>query len=260
MKKKLILIGIILSLSNLAFAQNEDAVDDTELGQIEEELSKSAPRKKEVQINEKVLDKELTNFSDLVNLSSFSDISVIQKRFLPKTERFELFGGLSLTTNNPFFNSYGFFGRFGYYFTEQWGLELNYLSLNTTERQATKDLKEDYAVRTANLVTPQSFLGLDVKYSPIYGKIAWFNGRIIPFDLYFSLGGGVTQTNTDSSPGTLHLGTGQLFSLTKNFALRWDFSWNFYSAEGLESGESQNFNNLFLTVGASFLFPEATYR
>ena len=114
-----------------------------------------------------------------------------------------------------------------------------------------------------------NYLGLDAVWTPIYGKMSLFNRRIVPFDMYFSLGAGQTGlTNAKVSSATsFHVGTGQIFAMSKGIGLRWDLSWNFYNATpqpstGVTStppGESQ-FNNLLLTIGASFFFPEAKYR
>jgi outer membrane beta-barrel protein len=132
----------------------------------------------------------------------------------------------------------------------------------TGEKQVTHDLRERRGVVTTNFVSPTSFYGVDVKWVPVYGKLSFVNRKITPFDLYFSAGGGVTATNQGGSEPTVHFGTGQIFALSKSAAFRWDFSWNFYNASSGVAGAKQNslYNNLFLTVGASFFFPEATYR
>ncbi|MCB0362614.1 MAG: hypothetical protein KDD35_07825, partial [Bdellovibrionales bacterium] len=68
------------------------------------------------------------------------------------------------------------------------------------------------------------------------------------------------------SASTIHLGAGQSFAISKSMALRWDFSWNFYqpTAEVLVNNElvekKSNHDDLYLSLGMSFFFPEATYR
>lgn len=198
------------------------------------------------------------DFQGLGRLAPFTEVSVIQKRFLPKTGRFQLFGGLTLITNDPFFNTMGAVGKLGYFFTESVGLELNYFGLTTTEAKATTELKAVQGVKTDNLILTKNVVALDLMFVPIYGKMAWFNERIVPFDLYFSLGYGQTGTQNGDA-GTLHLATGQIFALSKATAVRWDFSWNFFNAKGIDNKES-NYNNLFLTIGMSWFFPEANYR
>jgi outer membrane beta-barrel protein len=204
---------------------------------------------------------KINKLSDLSGLSPFSDIAVIQKRFLPKTKRYELFGGASTILNDPFFFSVGLNARFGYYFRERWGVEFLGSILSTSQRDITKGL-QNRLVTTSSLVTPVSYLGLDAKWVPIYGKMTLLNRNIVPFDLYFSLGLGATGTNQGSEAPTAHLGTGQAFALNKSLALRWDFSVNIYSStSGTDPTKGAAiYNDVFLTVGASFFFPEATYR
>ncbi|MBX2988786.1 MAG: outer membrane beta-barrel domain-containing protein [Bdellovibrionaceae bacterium] len=197
-------------------------------------------------------------FKDLGHLAPFSEVSVIQRRFMPKTGRFQLFGGLTMITNDPFFNVFGGVGKAGYFFTETLGVELNYFALSTGEAKATQELKSMQGVQTDNLIITKNFWSADVVYAPIYGKMSWFDKTIIPFDLYFSLGYGATGTQNGSA-GTLHLAAGQIFSMSKSTAFRWDFSWNFFDAKGID-GKTSSYNNLFLTLGWSWFFPEAKYR
>lgn len=205
---------------------------------------------------------EMKGVSDLTSLSAFKDIAVIQKRYLPKTGRFEGFGGLNGILNDKFFMSVGANVRLAYYFNERWAVEGIGMFISTSEKSVTKELRDVRGVTTTNFVSPTSFYGLDVKWTPVYGKMSFLNRKITPFDLYFSLGGGMTNTNQGGAEPTIHIGTGQIFAFSKSAAFRWDFSWNFYNATSGVAGARQNstYNNLFLTVGASFFFPEATYR
>ena len=204
---------------------------------------------------------QVKKLSDLSGLSPFSDIAVIQKRYLPKTHRFELFGGAQTILNDPFFVNFGLALRLGYNFRERWGVEFIGSLLTTYERDVTKGL-EDRRITTTSLVSPTHYYGLDVKWSPIYGKMTLINKKIVPFDLYFSLGAGETGTNQGAEAPTLHLGTGQIFAINKSFAFRWDISWNAYSsASGADPSRGTSiYNNVFMTLGASWFFPEATYR
>ncbi|MGZ3772429.1 MAG: outer membrane beta-barrel domain-containing protein [Pseudobdellovibrionaceae bacterium] len=261
MKKGTCIFLILCMLApGAAFAQ---ASENDDLNVIELELDKA--KQKPVLPNstpsylETTPQERLSDFSGLGKLAPFNEISVIQKRFLPKTGRFQLFGGGTILTNNPFFNTIGGVAKAGYFLTETWGVELNYFSLTTSERTTTQELRDIQGVSTENLVYPKSFLGADVMFAPIYGKLAWFNEKIIPFDLYFSVGYGTTNTQAGQNAGTIHLATGQIFALTKSVAFRWDFSWNFFNAKGID-GTENSFNNLFLTVGMSWFFPEASYR
>ncbi len=242
------------------WAQEESSSDNDELQIIEVELEKATAKKNnEAPSAEKAAEVKEASFSGLGTLAPFSEVSVIQKRYMPKTGRFQFYGGLNLVTNNPFFETYGVVAKGAYFLNETWGVEGNYFNLTTSEAKSTKELKDFQNVSTDNLIYPKDYLGLDVLWFPMYGKFSLFGKKIIPFDMYFSGGYGVTGTQSNEKPGTLHFGTGQIFSVTKGIAVRWDFSWHSFSAKGIEENSS-NFNFLFLSVGASFFFPEASYR
>ena len=175
--------------------------------------------------------------------------------------------GLATIANDPWFWGLGGGGRFGYSFTEQWAVELNFSFLSNSEKDAVRDLRTNNSVNTNSIVSAQSFLGLDAVWTPIYGKMSLFNKRIVPFDMYFVMGLGQTGiTNaTTSSAMSFHFGGGQIFAMSKSVGFRWDLSWNFYNATPNPGTTGANlsatqFNNLLLTLGASFFFPEAKYR
>jgi outer membrane beta-barrel protein len=205
---------------------------------------------------------EVNGVTDLQKLSDFKDIAVIQRRYLPKTGRYEVFGGGMMALNDPFFLDIGLNLRFAYYFRERYGIEFVGSYLNSSERSVTQELHDSRHVQTQSLITPNGYLGLDFKWAPVYGKMTFLNRSITPFDLYFSFGVGETLLNQGGDAPTLHLGTGQIFARTKSSAWRWDFSWNFFVAQSNVSSSSGNslYNNLFITLGYSYFFPEATYR
>lgn len=208
-------------------------------------------------------DKEVGTLTDLSTLAPFEDVAVIQRRFLPKTGRFEFSPSGMITLNNPFFSNMGLGLRASYYFLEKHGLELQYFMLSNSSREVTKNLETKRNVRTESLVKPKSYMGVAYKWNPIYGKMTLLNKTIVPFDLYFTAGGGMTNTQEDSGAPTVHVGTGQVFALNKMMAIKWDLTWNFYSADSTDSTgvkATTNQDDLFLSLGMSFFFPEAKYR
>ena len=206
---------------------------------------------------------EAQNLSDLAKLAPFSDVAVIQRRFLPKSQRFEATVGAFTNLNNPFFSSYGVELKGAYYLTEKWAAEAIGSFATTASRQVTDDLAKNRGITTSNLVTSRSFFGGAIKWNPIYGKITLLNKSIVPFDLNLDVGGGLTQTTDGQSVPTLHAGTSQVFAYSKSTAFRWDFSLNAFQADATDDN---NFKSkitqfdIYLGVGVSFYFPEASYR
>jgi outer membrane beta-barrel protein len=207
-----------------------------------------------------VQDVPIKSISNLGKLQPFNDIAVIQKRFLPKTSRFEIFPSLGLVANNAFFWNAILSAKIGYYFTESLGVEAGFSFISSDARGVTTNLEDNLSVEIEEIVIPESYMGLDFKWSPVYGKLGLSGDSIVPFDMYFLLGGGVTQTNQDTSPFTVHVGTGQIFAISKMSAFRWDLGWYFYSTDSKEGTISGSFTDMYLTVGLSLFFPDARYR
>jgi len=255
--------AILIGLSQIAFAQ-EGATADSETSDIDAALEQGLNRAPEKKVEEEqdVEIKQLPEVKDvsgLARLSQFEDIAVIQRRYLPKTNRFEFFPNLGFIINDAFFTNAVMSGRLGFSFSESLGIEANAMILGTSERAVTRDLNEKRGVTTRSLVTAQSYYGADLKWSPVYGKTGSFNSSIIPFDMYFSVGGGTTKTNQGQNAFTIHLGTGQIYALSKWAAFRWDLSWYRYTAQATTGG-SGSFINIYAMVGLSIFFPGATYR
>lgn len=260
-----------------AGAQPEKAADEIE-GLYDKEKSadttKAEADKAEAQVEQQQPEpqekRELPDVKKLSNLNQlelFDDIATIQKRFLPKTKRFEGFIGISTTINDAFFSQNGLNGRLGYYFSERWGVEANVGWFKSSDKAVTTSL-QNIAVNTGGQVATDLFYCLDIKWVPIYGKYAYFNKKIIPFDLYFMAGIGKSNVFTrnsslqivQDSPITFQVGSGQIFSISKSMAFRWEVGWNFMNTNNPVQGGTDLQNNMFLQLGMSFFFPEAKYR
>lgn len=276
-----LIVSLGVTSSHLAFAQDDFASDEgaaaadgqsssgdnegaVEVEALYDKYDQEKSKKREA-VTQKAKEpiKEVTTLSELANLAPFSDVAVIQRRFLPRTGRFELTGSAMTSVNNPFFNNLGLGLRAAYHLVEKHGIEFQYMIFSNTRRAVTNNLEEKRDVQTTNLVTAKSYIGGAYKWTPVYGKITFLNRHIVPFDLYFTGGMGLTQTQKQGEP-TFHFGTGQAFAVSKKVAIRWDVIWNFFQAEvdsvtGTGTVKTSH-NDLFITLGASFFFPEATYR
>jgi len=184
----------------------------------------------------------------------------IQRRYLPKTGRFELFPSLGMVINNSFYWNTILGARAGYYFSEQFGIEATFAFISSNARKVTDDLEDNLNVEIADIVIPESYYGADLKWSPLYGKLGLSGDSVVPFDMYFSLGGGVTQTNQETTPFSAHIGTGQIFAISKAIAFRWDLSLYNYTTDTKGGTISGSFTDLYLSMGVSIFFPEASYR
>jgi outer membrane beta-barrel protein len=248
-------------LENDSASKSDQEVE--ELYDKDEVKTDQKAKAEEERAHEKKPVKDVQSLSDLATLAPFSDVAVIQRRFLPKTGRFELTGGVFTNVNNPFFNSIGANARLAYYFTERYAVEGIASFATTSTRQVTDDLEANRRITTDNVVTSNGYYVLAFKWNPIYGKMTWLNKTIVPFDINFNAGVGMTHTTEDEMEPTIHFGTSQVFALSKSMAFRWDLTWNMYQATATTDAgtkETLSQNDLFLGVGMSFYFPEATYR
>ena len=226
-------------------------------GQLSEELPETATTPgPELQVDE---------LKDLSKLSPFSEVSIIQKKFMPKSERFQIFGGLGLTTNTPWFLNAGFRLNLGYHFTESLGVEFSSVFLSSSERQVAEEIRANNILQPEQFIYTKGYMGLDLLWTPFYGKMTLLNRKIVPYEMYFTLGGGSSNTNSqEKTAPTFHFGTGQLFTITKSMAFRWDYSLNVFQATPLTTNaaiaEKGTYNDLIFSAGVSFFFPEARNR
>jgi outer membrane beta-barrel protein len=251
----LFLIGYALP----SFAEGEDENLDV----IEAEIKKSEPKIQEKKPEATVEEVKVETLSDLSKLAPFSDVSVLQRRYMPKSNRFQFFGGLAMVANDPWFWGVGFSGKVAYGLSEAWGLEATYGYNSTSEKDTIQDLFSQHAIGTDQIVTTTGYILLDAMWTPIYGKLALYNQRIVPFDMYFTFGAGTSSlgNSREASATTLHLGTGMIFALSRSMGFRWDLSINNYNATPQKAGSTAgNFNNVLLTFGVNYYIPEVRYR
>jgi outer membrane beta-barrel protein len=261
--KNIIVLGLVSLSLSVSAQENEASSDDavSEVEAIERELTRSAPVVEDVPVTD--AEQKPVTFSTLSELAPFSEVSVLQKRFLPKTGRLQGFVGFSNVVNDPWFFGVGATLKGAYHLNEKWGLEGVASFISNSERQAVTDISKEHNVKPTEFIQISGYYGLHLMWTPIYGKTTWFNQRIVPFDMYFTGGLGSSTVETGSGGSTFHLGTGQLYALTKSMGFRWDLSWNFVQATPNSStgnAKEGSYNNLVLSAGVSFFFPEAKYR
>ena len=213
----------------------------------------------------------LTGLEDdniLRDIVPYQDIVVISKKFLPKSDRLEAQIFSSNVLNNAFFSNLGLGLGLSYYFTEKYAVDFNYIAMFEKEKDITKGLREGLAAETNPGVIPKGYVGLGLRWNPIYGKMSFFNLTLIPFDFYFGLGLGLSHIEIYSKMNSvgkeqktfekrvlsLSFNTGQQFALTRNFSFDWKILWNFYTVPkgGTVSGLR---NDIIFSVGTSWYFP-----
>lgn len=251
----------LLGLSPAQAQETEDAAQDPEIQTIESVLEKNVPEgapKVELKLTPQKNQNKI-DYSTLDVARKMEDTVVIQKIYMPKTNRIQLFGGFTYAANDAFFRTLGGQFRLGYHFNETWGVEATTFYLSSTPTQAVDDLAAKQNMQVENLTTPKSLLGVNAYFSTIYGKMALEERKIIPYEFYQTAGVGSISTNPASTAAAFYFGVGNIFSLSKDSELRADLSWFFYNGKTVR-GDSQSANTIFVTIGYGRFLPEARTR
>ena len=239
-----------------------------------------------------------TSFEELNRLSQFSDIVVLQRRFLTKTGRFEVSPSLIMLLSSEFFIHIGLGTSLSFYFLEKHGMELMSYFAKDFDRSVTSRLAK---IQIGSYIAgdkTQHFTALVYKWIPVYGKMAVFNKKIVPFDVIVSAGAGLAEafcgnTQTKKAKGTggfelglcrvvktipksdgtkeyitkkwepvLIAGLGTSFSLSRKSALKMDARWLYYG-KGLGflgTASPSHHSDILLSAAWSFYFPSAGRR
>ena len=225
----------------------------------------------------------------LRHISPFSDIVVIQRRYLMKTARFEFSPSAQVFFNNELFINAGVGFSTSFYFLEKHGIELKTFYAEQFNRRAALDILDKLHLESSAFgYKTNYFVGLAYKWIPIYGKMAWFNQRIIPFEMFFFAGGGMTHAVcpvTEDEKGSLRVrdpscepaggnlkiyerwsptilfGLGQSYAVSRNQAIRLDVSWQYYGSAIDFSGTSdQDHWDVYLALAFNFYLPRSKVR
>jgi outer membrane beta-barrel protein len=255
---KIILLIAMFGINIQAIAQPDE--EDSEIQSIESDLEKNIPQARPEEVNvETVFRKE----RESVNLEGAQQagpeqLVIIQKTYMPKTGRFSFSGGLTLFPSDVFFKTAGLQVRSSYHFNETWGMEAVGTFFSSTKSNELKDLESKQDVTAQNITTLKNYLGANVYFNSMYGKYALNNKKIIPFEIYQTLGIGQVQTDQFSSTA-LSAGLGQILSLSRNHGLRVDLNVIFYQSQNL-AGDKQSANAFLITFAYTTFFPKAPTR
>ncbi len=250
--KKILYVLFMVCVPFLSFAQEEDEHD------FQEEDMESPDER----FLKRVKSLKARRLSDLVYLSPFSDVAVIQRRFMPKTGRVSGTISSAFILSSEYFLNPGVEGHLTYHFLEKHGIELSGYYVLTFNRGVTNDLAKIDADVSEQLPIANSFFGLTYKWMPVYGKIAFYNRNILAFDTFFNLGVGMSGIKRKKKIAkvvwepTVIAGIGQTFAITRDLGLRWDLRWHL-------TVETQNItflNNTLFSIGFSYYYPSAGLR
>ena len=201
-------------------------------------------------------------------------IQTLQRKSFMKIGRYEGGVGLGFVTNDPFVNRYLLGGHFAYHVTEIFAVEANGVFSPDFGEGDWKPITEQ--IITNNEVTPdiskiQFYANANFQFSPIYGKVAVGQGRIVNFDIFGLFGSGVVNTadqidlieeeqneaaiaSQSQFHPTINYGFGARIIFTEALAFRFEGRGLSY-IEVIESTTLEMKNNFTIMASASFFFP-----
>lgn len=191
------------------------------------------------------------------NRNSDGDVEVVQNRLYTKSGRISLQPTFGTVSSDPFLSVKSGALSLGYHFSESFGIQVVGRKYFVSKSSYQKELEEGLtagASARANVNAPKSYLGGEILWSPLYGKIS-LGGGITHYDMHVFVGAGVTDTETGKL-FTPSIGLGPQFYLGKSVALNVDYRLSHYKETIPEqvlkskttAGERDNFSHQF-TLG-----------
>lgn len=170
------------------------------------------------------------------------DYGVIQNRTYAKAEKF--YGSLVWGTliNDPFAQAKPMGAMLGYYFSEDFGVELTYMKHDAKKNETVQKLNSVNVAVSPNYNLVKSSIAASASYTPFYAKMAFMNKSILYFDMGFTAGVGMTTYDQVSTPAQgaveqfnsktaphFEIGFMQQLFISKHVAFRLDLKNTFYS-------------------------------
>lgn len=198
-------------------------------------------------------------------------VKSVQRKLYIKRGRFELAPAGIINVNDPYYTRMGVQLRAAFYPADTLAIAARFALMQTLPsddvRQATRTLQSRifFSVPYWNAMA-------DLEWSPLYGKVSFFNS-ILHLDGYLLAGGGVVFTERTGTPDPANndqprpinpafdLGLGLRFVVKDFFAVNLGLTNTTYvdTPRGTTKGVTQNL--MMLSVGVSLFFPfKSTYR
>lgn len=206
-------------------------------------------------------------------LDKDKEIYVLQNRKFRKDGK--LYIGMTgvKTLSGAFIDSMGGHLRLGYFFNEDWGLELSYGKYSSSNNDTNKGVREQATIPYARKI--DNIMSALLWWSPFYAKINTFN-QIYYFDWMFGIGGAKidtldnrrefdvasSKTETSESVTALMWSTAMRFHLNQSWSFRLDLSGYHYNADRTSRTaigatpftKKQLFSNYDIGLGLVFAF------
>ena len=193
-----------------------------------------------------------------------TDFSVVQNRLFSKAGRFALSVEYGSLINDSWSDGPTLSGDLNYYFSERYGVQLEYSKTNSRDNDGTRQLITQGGVPNHNRA--EGYYGIGFNWVPFYAKVSVLNSSIIYFDMAITPGIGVSQYDQVQEAGNVHktaptlsLDLSQHYFLNKWLAIRVDYKNHWYQQDvvnyrGAASSSSELNYESILGGGLNFYF------
>jgi outer membrane beta-barrel protein len=193
--------------------------------------------------------------------SDTSEVRVVQNRLYSKARTFELGLYVGSISTDPFLSVKNYGLSLGYHINDYFGLVALGWKESVSPSDALTLLQGPPTNTTANTNDPKSFVGGELDFVPLYGKLSLVGKAIIYFDTHIDLGAGGTATETGND-FTQFIGLGEQIYLNSWSSLTLDYRLTRYVETldqktlgqpglGASIGNRTDLNDV-VTIGISF--------
>lgn len=185
-------------------------------------------------------------------------VKSVQRKVYLKKGRFELAPFVSFSVNDPYYSKFGGAVRGAYYLSDTLAVSLRG---NFYQVVPTDDVRTAKRVFQSQIFysEPQWGAMADAEWSPLYGKVAWYNS-ILHFDAYLLAGAGAVYTATSALAGrglnpAADLGVGARFVAMDYLAVNVALINTTYVDQPVGTTKSAMQNLMTVNAGISLFFP-----
>ncbi len=180
-------------------------------------------------------------------------VRVVQQRPVLKSGRFELLLGAGLVANDQMYDHWYATANGRVHVSEWISIGATYTKFFSTESELQTTVIEDFEV-FPELSAYRWYAGGDVTFVAMDGKFIFFDDSIVYWDLYASIGGGVTVTSRSDDPKpTGMIGVGMRIFMTEWLTLSFELKDHMF-IEKFNAG-NEFVNNVTGTAALTFFIP-----
>lgn len=264
------ILGCLLAAPAAAQEFGLDLREDAE-EEVEAEAPPAAPEPEEdslysaEELRERLQGEVPATLSGRQDVAAADKVKAVQRKHFLKKQRFELTPTFAISLNDAFYTKVGGGLTGTYHLTDSLGLAAHYTHFGIVQTDNVRIAKRE--LRSLLLSSKLNWnAGMDLVWTPIYGKLAWFNS-IVHYDFFLLTGLGVAHSQTSGPPVNdgLHpavdLGIGQRFAFSDWMAFDFWVKGLFYADRPQDRQISEIQKVLTLNVGLSFWLPTSfSYR